>query len=189
MSDRLRFWAAAALACLGMVFAGCEQKDAATKTPADAPAKAAVAALPPDLFVLTPPEGARGVGAVKADADATGDVVIHGRLGGRKEPFVDGFAVFLLADVSMSPCGAESDNPCCATPWDYCCEPRESLAAKTATIQVVGANGKPLRTSLEGQHGLKPLKEVTVAGKVAQRDDAGTLVINANRIHVKASGG
>ena len=188
MKKQMRTRVFTATACLGLALTACEQEQAATETPAATSAKTTLSALPAGLFVSTPPAGARGVGEVKADATATGEVVIHGRLGGRKEAFVNGVAVFLLADASMKSCN-ELHADSCPTPWDYCCEPRESLSAKTATIQVVGPDGKPVRTSLEGQHGLTPLTEVTVAGTVALRDDAGTLVINANRIHVKADGG
>ncbi len=177
-----------ALACAGLTLTGCEQKQNETKKPADASAEQAASALPPELFVSEAPSGARSVGEVKADASAGGDVVIHGRIGGRKRPFVDGVAMFLLADVGMKPCDQLHGDDC-PTPWDYCCEPRESLHAKTATIQVVGPDGKPLRERIKGAHGLKALVEIVVAGKIAQRDDSGTLVINADKIYVKPTGG
>jgi len=173
-----------ALALAGMGIMGCEQKSeqAASRSPnANQPT---AAALPANLFVQSLPDGARSVAEIKADADATGEVLVRGRIGGRVEPFVDGAAVFLLADASMKSCD-ELHGDSCLTPWDYCCEPRESLVAKTATVQVVGADGKPLRRSLKGQHGLAPLASITVAGEIAQRDGSGILVINAHRIHVK----
>ena len=178
----------AALACLGSTIIGCERKPQETKPRSTTPVQRQAVTLPPNLFVAEAPAGARSVAEVKGDPNAKGDVVVRGRIGGRREPFVDGAAVFLLADVSMKPCN-ELHGDGCPTPWDYCCEPRESLVAKVATVQVVGSDGKPLRASLIGQHGLTPLAEVIVAGDVAKRDDAGTLVINARTIHVKLRGG
>jgi hypothetical protein len=143
-------------------------------------------AVPADLFLAQAPAEARGVGAVKADPQASGEVVVYGRIGGRVEPFVSGMAIFLLADTEMEACN-EKGNDHCATPWDYCCEPRESLLAKTATIQVVGNDGKPLRVDLSGRHGLDPLREIVVRGEIAQRE-GDALVINATGIYVKPKG-
>ncbi len=169
---------------------GCEQKptaETAAGAGANAPSKTKTASLPADLFTEEAPEEARPVGEIKADADADGDVVIHGRIGGTRDPFVDGAAVFLLADTSMKPCN-ELHGDSCPTPWDYCCEPRESLAAKVATIQVVDEAGKPLRVDLDGKHGLLPLTEITVAGEIASRE-GGNLVVNAKRIYVNPNAG
>ena len=142
--------------------------------------------------------GGLHVGRIRVGRRATffgGGPQIESRLlrGGRerfamRRPFVNGAAVFLLADASMKSCD-ELHGDGCRTPWDYCCEPRESLAAKIATIQIIDADGRPLRMSLTGRHGLAPLAEITVLGEIAQRSDSGTLVINARKIHVKAREG
>lgn len=176
----------AGFAVAGLIV-GCEQKTAAPQEQTAQPATAAAAALPAGLFVATAPDGARGVHELKADADAQQEVVVHGRIGGSRAPFVDGVAVFLLADSDMKSC-AEEPGDQCPTPWDYCCEPRDSLTANTLTVQVVGADGKPLRLSLDGQHGLKPLQEITVVGDVALRDGQ-ALVVNAKRIYIAPAAG
>jgi hypothetical protein len=142
------------------------------------------AALPDDLFINEPPEGARSVEELKADADAKGKVVIRGRIGGRREPFVKGAAVFLLADASLKSCD-ELHGDACKTPWDYCCESPDSLAAKVATVQIVGEDGKPLTTGLKGQPKFAPLSTLTIEGEIANRDGDGTLVINARKIYVE----
>jgi hypothetical protein len=172
---------------LGLVMTACERKASSKERVREEAASVERITLPPDLFVDQAPAGARGVGALRADASANGRVVLQGRIGGRVEPFVDGAAVFLLADKSMKACN-ELPGDGCPTPWDYCCEPRDSLAAKTATVQVVDADGKPLRVGLEGRNGLKPAAELTIAGEVAQRE-SGSLVINARKIYVKPSDG
>ncbi|MCP4594249.1 MAG: hypothetical protein GY842_26260 [bacterium] len=165
---------------------GCKPEQAQESARSTAVNQPAPATLAANLFVPEAPVGARGVTEVKADAGATGAVVVHGRIGGRANPFVDGAAVLLLADASMKACN-ELHGDGCKTPWDYCCEARESLTANTATIQIVGADGKPLKINLNGRHGLTPLARITVAGEITQRDASGTLVINARSIHVQSS--
>lgn len=176
------------LALLTILVSGGCKKDAEKEAREPTAKPSATATLPEGLFLDEEPDGARGVGEVKADEDATGEVVVFGRVGGRKDPFVDGSAMFLLADAEMKSCD-ELHGDACKTPWDYCCEPRDSLLAKTATVQVVGEDGKPLRVNLSGHHGLEPLKHVVIAGKVSQRGEGGSLVINAAGIYVKPVGG
>ncbi len=166
-----------------LLTSACKKDEAA---PA-AVAQTSATPLPSSLFVNEAPPNARAVGELKADAQATGEVVVFGRIGGRAEPFVDGMAAFILADRSMKQCN-ELHGDTCKKPWDYCCEPRESLAAKTATIQIVDAHGTPLRTAAQGQHGLTPMAEVTIAGTILPRPDTSVLVINASKIYVKKAG-
>ncbi|NUQ50691.1 MAG: hypothetical protein HUU27_12355, partial [Phycisphaerae bacterium] len=151
--------------------------------PAEAPAR-----LPDGLFLPSAPEGAKGVRDAKAEAGVGRDLVIHGRIGGRREPFTKGSAVFLLADRALPACGEANPNDGCKTPWDYCCEPADVIAANTATIQIVGADGRPLAISLRGVHDLAPMAEVVVVGKVAQRSDDGVLVVNATGLYVRKAG-
>jgi hypothetical protein len=173
---------------LSLLVAACKKEPEAKPTSGKEGGSTATTSLPPNLFVNEAPPDARSVGDVMADAEAKGDVVIHGRLGGRVNPFVDGVAVFLLADLRLEPCNVKHGDGC-PTPWDYCCEPKSELMANTATIQIVGPDARPLRTGLQGQSGLEPMAEVTIAGQVAQHDVSGVLVINAQRIYVKPGKG
>ncbi|MHC5109023.1 MAG: hypothetical protein ACYTHJ_03995 [Planctomycetota bacterium] len=176
-----------ALASLVLVPAGCKEKSPPQAASSGAAPTAKAAALPPALFADQAIPGAKSVAEVKSDQSLAGDVIVQGRVGGRKEPFVDGVAIFLLADSTMKSCD-ELHGDTCTTPWDYCCEPEESLNAKIVTVQVVGSDGKPLRVGLNGKHGIEPLARLTVAGEVANRS-AGALVINASKIHVTPRGG
>jgi len=180
------------LVCVLTVFwfaPGCDRKPAeppgtpAATPPSAASPGAAHSLLPDTLFVTVEPTAAREVGEVKADAAAEGAVVLRGRIGGRVEPFVKDRAIFMLADYRMPTC-RDKHGDGCPTPWDYCCEPKDELLAKTATIQIVGPDGQPLKLGLQGQHGLEPMAEIVVSGRVASRD-GGTLLINAERIFVK----
>lgn len=121
----------------------------------------------------------------------TGDrVTLIGRVGGSVKPFVDGRAIMTIVDSSLPSC-ADRPGDNCARPWDYCCETRQEIAARSATIQVVDERGAPLRVDLKGvggerdgiDYGIRELSEVTVEGTVAAVGDR-VLVLSAERIYV-----
>jgi hypothetical protein len=167
---------------------GCE-RSATSDAPAQ-PSKATTAnaaaatdgALPAAVWLATEPADAKPVAEVKKTATAGQNVVVFGRIGGGKEPFVTGRAMFMLADRSMPSC-VEKHGPGCATPWDYCCEPKETVLASTTTVQIVGPDGKPLKQGLSGEHGLKPLTDVVIAGEVSSAGE--NVVIDATGIFIK----
>ena len=140
--------------------------------------------LPEGIMLTSMPEGARSVGEVKGMVQQGDEVAIRGRIGGSRDPFVEGRAAFTIVDSSLKAC---SDIPGdkCPRPWDYCCEPAESLARNSATITVVSADGKPLPTSLSGVNGLKELSDVVIVGTVAQAE-GNILLIHAQGIHIVA---
>lgn len=162
---------------------GCESKSGASKDGASE--ERGVSAIPADVFVDAMPGEVLDVQTLKADGPRKGEVVVRGRIGGRARPFVEGAAVFVLVDSNLKSCN-ELHGDKCKTPWDYCCETPESIAANTATVQIVGDDGKPIRASAMGAHGLAPLKEVVVRGEIAEGGDAGNLVINVRSIHVSS---
>ena len=144
--------------------------------------------IPAALFLDAAPGEALDVKAAKSAAKAGDKVVVRGRIGGSETPFVDGRAMVTIVDPSIKSCDQMGEDDHCPTPWDYCCEPHDNLTAGSATIQIVGADGRPLKASLKGQHGLEPLAEVVVVGTVALRDEAGTFVVNATSVWVKPKG-
>jgi hypothetical protein len=155
------------------------------KTP---PAKAAES-IPTTLFVKDEPKDAKPLKEVKASATKgevkKGDTItIEGRIAGRKEPFVKGRAMFLLADRGLPACNEKPDDAC-KTPWDLCCETPESLKANTATIQIVGTDGKVLKTPAENVGGLKALAKLVVVGTVADVSKEGTFLITATSVYVE----
>ncbi|MEW6200239.1 MAG: hypothetical protein AB1601_16435 [Planctomycetota bacterium] len=164
---------------IAVAFSGCERAAAPTAQGA-APA---AGALPVDLWLATEPAEAVSVRAVKLDAAAGREVAVRGRIGGRKDPFVTGSAVFLLVDKALPTCNEKYEDGC-PTPWDYCCEAREDVLASSATVQVVGGDGRPLKVGLQGQHGLVPGAEVVVKGQVAAAEKDGTLVLTARGVYV-----
>ncbi len=136
------------------------------------------AGLPSDLFVKALPGNPVDVGEARKTAQQGQQVVIRGRIGGVPHPFADKYAIFVLSDLALLVCVDD-----CATPWDYCCTPREKILANVATVQVVDGKGKPLNVSIKGVNGLNPLSEVVVRGLVAKQDGK-TLIVNAQNIFV-----
>ncbi|HYO07905.1 MAG TPA: hypothetical protein VER17_02960 [Tepidisphaeraceae bacterium] len=171
-----------------LLTAGCDGGDADARSAASAQAQPAPAspaqaeALPPSLFAQSAPADAKDVAAAKSSAKAGDAIVLRGKIGGSAEPLAANRALMTITDLSLPTC---SDIPGdkCKTPWDSCCEPADDVAAKSATVQVVGADGRPLKASLNGAHGIAPGKKVVVQGKVKSAAD-NTLVVDATQIAV-----
>jgi hypothetical protein len=169
-----------------MVFAaaGCDRAD---ETPSSgsggSSATASADALPQGLILSAAPTDVKDVNALKGAAKEGDEVVLRGRVGGRVEPFVEGRAAFQIVDLGIKSC-EQMPGDSCETPWDYCCEP--DVTKSSASIQVVGADGKPVKVGLKGVGGLKPLAEVTVKGKVAKASEGAPLLVNATGIFVKS---
>ncbi len=109
------------------------------------------------------------------------EVVIVGRIGGSKNPWIKDRAAFTIVDNSLTPCTDPEES--CPTPWDYCCE-LDKLPTSTAFIKVVDENGSVVKADAREFLPLKELSTVVVPG-LAKRDDAGNLTVLANKIFVK----
>lgn len=195
MRGAVVYVAAAALACA--VVGGCKKEElpkppvrdgASTSGSTDTGGAAAENGLPASAWLAEKPEGARPLAEVKQAAAVGDDVVIEAQIGGDKKPYVDGRAVMLVIDPSLHDC-SESGDDGCPTPWDFCCEDRAKKKASLGTVQFVGADGKPLHVSLEGNNGLEPLALVYVVGKVSAKDAEGTFTVDATGIHVVKKAG
>jgi hypothetical protein len=153
----------------------CERKPAPSKPTTLATAKDGV-------FTDIEPAGALPVEEVKKTAKVGDTVIITGRVGGSRNPFVDERAVLTLVGPGLPAC---SDNPDdkCSQPWDYCCESKADIAAHSATIQVVETDGSPAPWGLKGAYGLKELSSITVVGTVVTAEGP-NLVINATQIYI-----
>jgi hypothetical protein len=140
--------------------------------------------LPDGLVSRGPVEGGTAVAECKARAKVGETVTIVGRIGGSRAPFVASRALFTIVDPALKPCSEMGEEDHCATPWDYCCEPRESLTRNLATIEVAGPDGKVLPFSVRGADGLNPLATVEVTGTVTEANDKGLFVVRATRVRV-----
>jgi len=138
-------------------------------------------AATPDWVLTSAPPDAVGVGEAKASVQEGDEVVLRGRIGGRLEPLDPESPVFTLIDVSIPHCG-ELEGDTCPTPWDYCCEPAESLTANTATVQIVDGEGRAVNSS-PAAHGFSELDEVVVVGLVGPRENERVLTVRASGIY------
>jgi hypothetical protein len=171
----------AAVACFALA-SGCEKETASNAKQPSSPE-----ALPASLIVTAEPQGAKEVTEVRKSAADGDEVVVRGVIGGSTEPFVAERAVLQLMDRGVKSC-AEMEGDKCPTPWDYCCEPKEQIAANSITVQVLDAKGQPLRAELKGVGGMKPLSEVSVKGKVKKSPDGKAVMVNASEVYVKPAG-
>ncbi len=170
------------LVCLlGLLSLSCSRSnDPQTET-------AAANALPDSLFLTAAPMGIEPISSLKENAQEGDIVVINAVVGGRKNPFVGNRAVMTVIDAGVkNPCTAEGHH--CPTPWDYCCTPPEKLIIDIASVQIVGADDRPLAVDLTGVENLKPLTKLVIRGTVGPRRDQKTLVINAEGIYVAKVG-
>lgn len=138
----------------------------------------ASAALPESFALSAAPAGATTVLAARASTPSGQRVA----LSGRAKDFVDGRAVFTLIDASIPSCLDMDVKDHCKTPWDYCCQDQGDVARASATIEF-RQDGKPLKASLKGFHGLDHLAQVVVTGTLA-KDEAGNLSLDADGLYV-----
>jgi len=157
------------------VIAGCQKQGTA--------AAPAVDPLPAHLIATAEPAGALNVAAAKTQAKDGDAIVVRGRIGGQKEPLAANRAVMSVEDLSLPTCD-KSPMKACETPWDSCCETRETVAAKSATVQVLGSDGKPLKTGLKGAGGIAPGKNVVIAGTARIPSGSSSLIIEATQIYI-----
>jgi hypothetical protein len=127
------------------------------------------------------PEGAVDVAAAKQTAKEGDSVVVRGRIGGRVEPISKDSAVFVIVDPVLLSCD-QIEGDTCSTPWDYCCETPESMAANNATVQIVDASGAPIAIDVQTV-GLKPLDTIVIVGTVGPRPSPQVLTIKATGVH------
>ncbi|MEW6529313.1 MAG: hypothetical protein AB1473_00645 [Thermodesulfobacteriota bacterium] len=175
-TSKIRSCRMSLIAAVVVVAVGLLATSVSARTPG--PTRGPAAALPPGLFVASAPPNAIDVGHARKVAQEGKPIVLRGRIGGLAKPFAEKHAMFVLSDMQLAACA-----PTCSNPGDYCSIPREQLLANLATVQVVDANGMPLRAPMQGMNGLQPMSEVVIRGIVAKRD-SNVLIVNAHNIYV-----
>ncbi|MEY3898414.1 MAG: hypothetical protein RLZZ214_3936 [Verrucomicrobiota bacterium] len=169
-------------ACLALATAvlltSCDKKETSvTATSTNAPSAALSAVL-----AAAPTGEPKPIHLIRATAKPGDDITVSGRIMGNEKPFVTGRSAFILGDPEVLTACNEDPADKCATPWDACCDSPEDKKRGIATIQIVGADGRVLKESIEGVGGLANLATVTVSGKVAEGSSADALIINAQAI-------
>ena len=146
-------------------FAACGT-EAVTETTPQPSAEAAKIVLAED------PGAALSVPAAKQQG-AQKQVLVEGRVW----EITKGFAVMKLMDTSLEFCGQINKEDKCSTPWDYCCETKETQAANSLLVEVRGADGQPLQTPALPSTRL--LDRVKVRGEL-QKSEHGNFVLVAD---------
>ena len=169
-----------ALFLAAFVAVSCQKSDTPEVDPPEAGPSAAISAV-----IETDPAGEASPIHMARQTIQPGDkVTVKGQVMGNKHPFVEGRAAFILGDRELlTPCNENPDDPC-ETPWDACCDSPEDKKRGTATIQIVDADGRVLKESVEGVGGIENLAKLVVTGTVAEGSSADALVINAEAIKV-----
>lgn len=159
----------------------CNKEKATSAAPAAQPASSPSPSL--SKVLATSPTGeAKAIHLIRTTAKPGDEITVSGKIMGNAEPFVEGRAAFILGDPEvLTPCNENPDDAC-KTPWDVCCDSKEDKKRGVATIQIVGADGRVLKESLEGVGGLANLAVVTISGTVAEGSSADLLLINAQAI-------
>ena len=168
--------------CLALTTAAllvsCEKKETtATAPPASAPSAAISAVL-----AAAPTGEPKSIHLIRATTKPGDEITVSGKIMGNEKPFVEGRSAFILGDPEVLTACNEDPADKCTTPWDACCDSPEDKKRGIATIQIVGADGRVLKESVEGVGGLANLASVTVTGKVAEGSSADALIINAQAI-------
>lgn len=159
------------------LFTACSEKPATSET-TTAPSTAALSAV-----IDAPVEGQPQAIHTARESVKPGDTVtISGRVMGNVSPFVDGRAAFILGDPAVLTACSDRPDDECKTPWDTCCDTKEDRQRGTATIQVVGDDGRVLKEGIEGVGGIEKLSNLIVTGTVAEGSSAERLVLNATAI-------
>ena len=134
------------------------------------------------VVLSSKPDSVGTIGALKASGPKAGDAItIQGRIGGKGNPFVDGYAAFLLADDTVLLACDVTDDDHCPKPWDYCCEAKSKRTKNLATIQVLGDDQKAIKANINGLDGIGAGSFIVVTGTVAS-NEADNLIINASGI-------
>jgi hypothetical protein len=155
--------------------AGCSRSEDTAKSDTSATGTA------PSWLLTAAPDGAVEIAAAKQSAAEGDQIVLRGRIGGRRDAMSADSATFVMMDTGIPSCADDPDETC-STPWDYCCEPKEVKEANNATVQLVDGTGAAVTADLTSL-GIEPLDEVVVIGTVAPRPTQGILIIHAKGIH------
>lgn len=149
---------------------GCSQESATVPTPNIDREK---------YFLAEEPEGARGVMALREEAQDNDKVVVVGRLGGGLNPWIEGLAAFVLLDASFQP-DCEEDEVC--EEGCTCCA--EDAAKCSTIVKFTDEQGRVLPIDARQLLGVSELQTVVVSG-TAKRDEAGNLTVMAKGIYIR----
>lgn len=163
--------------CVLMLSVGCGEKKEAKNDDYDGT----------KFLLASEPAGGQDVSQVVNSAKNDDDVVIVGRIGGEKMPWIKNRAAFRIVDPSLPACSDEKEDGevcSCPTPWDYCCE-TDKLPGAMVLVKFVEADGQDVKHDARDIFSdLQELQTVVVKGK-AELDDEGNLTVLASSMYVR----
>ena len=138
----------------------------------------------PDNFKFSEDLGASiSVCEFRETNNTTKDYIVEGFIGGRKNPFAENRAIFILGDNTLETCDEKSDDSC-PTPWDVCCEDRNKILSSTISVQILDANGSIINGTLQGVSGIDSGKKIKISGKLNTKSTAEAIIMNAEAIQI-----
>jgi hypothetical protein len=168
--------------CLALATAALLASCGKKETTATAPAASAPSTALSAVLAAAPTGAPTPIHLIRTTAKPGDVITVSGKIMGNEKPFVEGRSAFILGDPEVLTACNEDPADKCTTPWDNCCDSPEDKKRGIATIQIVGADGRVLKESVEGVGGLANLATVTVSGKVAEGSSVDALIINAQAI-------
>jgi len=140
-------------------------------------------AVPASFFTANRPSDVKDLKTVRDSASKGDTVTFLARVGGRRRPFTNAQAIFVVTDPTLESCEIMRDDDHCAMPWDYCCEDPDNLKLNVATVRFLDG-ARPIRANAKGAGGLDVLKFVVVTGTVNDINDEGLFIVDADSVWV-----
>ena len=166
----------ALLVLVAVAIAGCARRQTESTVEAD------ISAVGEKYLVDSEPADAQPV-AEALGADNEAEVTVVGRIGGSENPWVDDMAAFTIVDPTLKAC-SDIEGDACETPWDYCCEPRESLRKNSVMVKFADNKGTVVPADARKLFGVEPLQTVVVRGKL-HKDESGKTAVIAEKMYVR----
>lgn len=165
---------------LALVLASCSEKPEAAKSTEVTESAKGLASL----LVTEAPADALSIAKLRTTAKVGDDVVFSGKIIGNATVFIEGRAIMVMGDPEkITSCDLHPEDNC-TTPWDVCCDDFEVIKNSIVTVQVVDADGKPLKQGFRNVGGIKELTSLVVSGKVAEGSNESNMLINATSLFV-----
>lgn len=128
------------------------------------------------------PDGAVGVIAARETAEDGKPLIMVGRIGGLKNPWVDGRAAFTLLDASMEVVTEGEEMTDGAICTNDCCNDKRMTC--TALVKIVDPKGSLISVDTRKLLGVKEADMIVVQGR-AQKDGKGNFVMLAERVYIR----
>ena len=136
-----------------------------------------------DYLLVEEPVGAVGVMIAREEAKNGDDIVLVGRIGGRKNPWIEGRSAFMLIDAAMTIVADGNESTVDQICLDDCCASQR--ADCTTLVKIVDDDGSPFAIDARKLTGAQTNDMVVVKGKVQRDDKEGTFSVVANGVYVR----